>query len=66
MKLSISAVRKLCEEAGARQVVAIAIDRAGHFQVTSYGETKAECRSLVSLCDAIADGLRDGTLPEPT
>lgn len=58
----IADARKLCEELGARAVVLVVLDRDG-FAVTSYGETREECRQIAKLNDRIADGLASGALP---
>jgi hypothetical protein len=65
MKLTIENAKKTAQLFNARQVVVCAFDYAGRFGIVSYGVTKDECRNVRPLCDAIADGLMDGTLPEP-
>lgn len=54
-----------CGAAGARQAVVVWFDEHGRFAVASYGETKAECRAVKPLCNAIADAIDDGRLPCP-
>lgn len=65
MHVTITAARATCEAVGARQVVVVAFDGTGHYAVTSYGTTKAECAAVRPLCDAIADELASGALPTP-
>lgn len=65
MRATITEARRACEAIGARQVVIIAFDVDGRFAVTSYGETKAECAAVRTLCDRIADDLRSGRLEGP-
>ena len=65
MKPTIAAARKTAEAMNARQVVVVSFDYAGRYAVVSYGVTKAECGDVSRLCDAIAYGLDDGSLPAP-
>jgi hypothetical protein len=65
MKPSVRAAQRVCESIGARQVVVIAFDGTGQFACISYGETKAECKAVAVLCEAIGDALDEGLLPSP-
>lgn len=65
MKPTIENAKKTAQLFNARQIVVCAFDYAGRFGIVSYGVTKDECQNVKPLCDAIADGLRDGSLPEP-
>jgi len=65
MKPTIENARAAAEAFNARQVVVVAFDYAGRYAVVSYGVTKAECGDVARLCDAIAYGLDDGSLPAP-
>jgi hypothetical protein len=65
MKPTIENAKKTAQLFNARQIVVCAFDYAGRFGIVSYGVTKDECQNVKPLCDAIADGLRDGSLPGP-
>ena len=65
MKPTTENAKKTAQLFNARQVVVCAFDYAGRFGIVSYGVTKDECQDIKPLCDAIADGLRDETLPNP-
>jgi hypothetical protein len=65
MKPTIEAAKQTAIRMNARQVVVAAFDYNGRMAVVSYGVTKTECQDVRRLCDAIADGLMDGTLPAP-
>jgi len=65
LKPTIACARAVAEAMNARQVVVVAFDDAGQYAVVSYGVTKAECRDVARLCDAIAEGIVDGLLPAP-
>ncbi len=62
MKVPIREAQRVAENSKARQVVIIAIDGNGAFQVTSYGATKAECSAVKPMCNTIADALKSGKL----
>jgi len=66
MKPTIAIAKETAQRMNARQVVVCAFDYQGRFGVVSYGVLKAECLDIQPLCDAIADGLIDGSLPAPT
>ncbi|MBT8453908.1 MAG: hypothetical protein KJO40_18245 [Deltaproteobacteria bacterium] len=65
MKPTIQAAKETAQRMNARQVVVCAFDYNGRMAVVSYGVTKAECKDVKPLCDAIADGIIDGILPAP-
>lgn len=65
MKPTIKIAQRACESAGARQAIVVVFDAHGRFAVSSYGETKAECRAVRPACDAIADALASGNIPAP-
>lgn len=65
MRPTVANARAVAESINTRQVVVVAIDYSGRYAVVSYGESKTERADMARLCDAIADGLDDGSLPRP-
>lgn len=65
MRPSISIARRACEEARARQAIVVVFDGDGRMAVVSYGVSKKLCHNVRVTCDAIADGLEDGSIPAP-
>lgn len=64
-KLTITAVRQVCEQHDARQAIVVLFDDRGRYAVTSYGATKTECAIVAKTCDDIAEGLATGKLRAP-
>ena len=64
-KYAIEQAKTAAQAFKARQAVVIAFLPDGQFLITSYGKTKAECRSVANLTDAIVDALHKGDLPSP-
>lgn len=54
-----------CQQLEARQVVLVVFFESERFAVVSYGDTKRECAAVRPLCDAIADAIATGALPNP-
>ncbi len=63
-KPTITEVRQIAEHLEARAAIVVAFD-GSRYAVVSYGMTKAECREVARTVDAIADGLKAGTIPAP-
>lgn len=65
MNPQIRHAQRACEAAKARQTIVVWFDEYGQFAVASYGETKAECAAVKTLCNAIGDAIDEGDLPLP-
>lgn len=63
--LNVEVAKQAAMQCGAGQVVVMAFYEDGWFGVASYGRTKEQCGAAKPLCDKIADGLLDGSLPAP-
>jgi hypothetical protein len=60
--IPISAARQVGQKANATRIAIFAIDEAGHFCVTTWGKTRADCRAAATfaegrLADLTIEGL---------
>lgn len=57
--------RRVSREIDSHQLVLVAVNSDGTFATCSYGRNRRACNAIKPLCDAIADGIASGRLPDP-